>query len=261
MRFSANLGFLFTGESLPDAIRSAARHGFDAVECHWPFEEDPAAIVAALNETGLPMLSLNTSRGDVSAGDNGLAAIPGREAQARTAIDAAIDYACSIGCRNVHVMAGKAEGPGAFSAFTSNLAYAAERADLAGIGLLIEPLNTRDAPGYFLTSLDVARAVVGEVGVPNLRIMFDCYHMQIMGGDLLDRISRNLDHIGHIQFAGVPGRDEPDRGEVAYERLFVAVQELGFSGYFGAEYRPTSGSFKWLGALRHSIDNNPIPGR
>jgi 2-dehydrotetronate isomerase len=252
MRISANLGFLFREHPLPDAIRAAHRQGFDAVECHWPYEHDPAAVSAALNETGLRMIGLNTLRGDHQVGENGLAAVPGREDEARAHIDAALDYAAAIDCARVHVMAGRAEGSEAFSCFVANLRDGAKRAAASGMTLLIEPLNTRDAPGYFLRDLSAARAVIDAVASPAVKVMFDCYHLQIMGGDLLERFRESLHQVGHVQFAAVPDRGEPDRGEIAYDRLLPALAELGYDGCFGAEYKPISGSFRWLDAIRHS---------
>lgn len=252
MRISANLGFLFREYALPDAIRAARRQGFDAVECHWPYEHDPADVRAALKETGLPMLALNTLRGDHQAGESGLAAVPGRQDDARRHIDAALDYAVAIGCDRVHVMAGRAEGPDALSCFIANLRYGAARAIVSKITLLIEPLNTRDAPRYFLSDLRTACAVIDAVASPAVKVMFDCYHMQIMGGDLLERFRQSLPQIGHVQFAAVPDRGEPDRGEIAYDRLLPAMADLGYDGCFGAEYKSITRSFHWLDAMRHS---------
>jgi hydroxypyruvate isomerase len=161
--FSANLGFLWQELPLPDAIRAAKAAGFDAVECHWPYNFDTGAVAAALRETGLTMLGLNTSRGNVESGDNGLAAIPGREDEAQAAIRQAVDYAVAIGALNIHVMAGKAEGEAAHRTFVANLTYACERAAAHGITILIEPLNHRDAPGYFLKTSGQAVAIISQV--------------------------------------------------------------------------------------------------
>ena len=252
--FSANLGFLWTELSLPNAIRAAAAAGFEAVECHWPYDVDPSELAAALTETGLPMLGLNTRRGDVDAGDNGLCAIPGREAEAREAIDEALNYAKAIGCRNVHVMAGKtAQDAASTSCFVENLRYAADKAHDAGCGLLIEPLNTRDAAGYFLTSLEQAADILDKVASPSVKIMFDCYHIQIMQGDLLMRARAFSDLIGHIQFAGVPDRAEPDRSEVDYSFVLPQLREDGYESFLGAEYRPrtnTEAGLNWMQEFR-----------
>lgn len=245
MKLSANLGFLFRGLALPDAIRAARRQGFGAVEMHWPYEVDPVAIAAVLAETGMPLLGVNTARGDADAGDFGLSALPGREAEARAAIDEAVAWARAAGCRNIHVMAGKAAGGEAFGTFVANLRYAAGKASPDGIGILIEPLNPRDAPGYFLADLPTAlRAVEATDGAA--RVMFDCYHMQIVHGDLLRTVERHLSAIGHIQFAAVPDRAEPDHGEVDYRWLLRALADAGYAGFFGAEYRPLGGSFAWM---------------
>jgi len=252
-RFSANLGFLWAGLPLPDAIRAAKAAGFDAVECHWPYGIPAEAVKAALDETGLRMMGLNTRRGDVSAGETGLAALPGREAGARAVIDEAIEYARQIGAGNVHVMAGTAEGPAARTVFAANLDYAAALAAPHGITILIEPLNQYDAPGYFLSTTGQARALIEQVGRSNLKLMFDCYHVQVMEGDLTRRLASLMPVIGHIQFAGVPDRGPPDRGEVNYGHIFETIAELGWTAPLGAEYKPrgeTAETLGWLAASR-----------
>ncbi len=254
-RFSANLGFLWTELRLPDAIAAAANASFDAVECHWPYGVPAGETAAALSAAGLAMVGLNTVRGNVEAGDMGLSALTGREAEARAAIDQALDYAAQTDTRNVHVMAGIAEGGQAKRTFLDNLAYAAERARAHDIGIIIEPLNHRDAPGYFLKRSDDAAGLIGELGEPNVRMMFDCYHVQIMEGDLIRRLQRHLALIGHIQIAAVPSRREPDEGEIAYERLIGEIDRMGYSGFIGAEYRPrgtTDEGLGWLQAFRHA---------
>ncbi|GAA0298280.1 hydroxypyruvate isomerase family protein [Rhodovulum strictum] len=250
LRFSANLGFLFTDPALPDAIRAAARAGFNAVECHFPYAVPVAEVAAALAETGLPMLSLNTSPGDRARGEFGLAALPGREPQARAGIAQALDYAAATGTGAVHVMAGISHGAaGAEAAFRANLAHACDLAAARGITILIEPLNPRDVPGYHLASLDHALRIVAALDRPNLKILFDCYHMQITGGDLLTRFRAARDRIGHIQFAGVPDRAEPDRGEVDFRWLLSEFAAEGWTRPFGAEYRPRGDIAAGLGWL------------
>ena len=253
MRFSANLGFLWADRPLPDAIRAAKAAGFDAVECHWPYAHDPHNVKAALDETGLEMLGLNTSRGDVAAGENGLAALPNREAEARAAIDQALDYAHIIGAGAVHVMAGFASGATAHKTFLANLCYATTQAAEKGITILIEPLNHYDAKGYFLSTTAQAVAIIEEVKAPNLRLMFDCYHVQLMEGDLTNRLSRLLPVIGHIQFASVPDRGTPDHGEVNYGHIFSHIDSLGWAGPIGAEYKPkrdTDLTLDWMEQFR-----------
>jgi hydroxypyruvate isomerase len=250
MQFSANLGFLWTELPLPDAIRAAKAAGFDAVECHWPYAVDPAETKAALDETGLSMLGLNTLRGEVAGGENGLSALPGRESDARAAIDQAVGYAAAIGAPNIHVMAGFAEGADAHRTFIGNLRYACDAAAPHGVTILIEPLNRYDAPGYFLQTTDQAVAIMAEVGATNIRLMFDCYHVQLMEGDLSHRLRALQDKIGHIQFAGVPARGAPDRGEVNYSYIFGLIDELGYARPVGAEYKPQGPTEPTLGWLR-----------
>lgn len=247
MKFSANLGFLWADRPLPDAIRAAAAAGFDAVECHWPYDTPAEDVAAALKETGMTMLGLNTLRGDVAGGENGLAALPGRETDARAAIDQALAYARATGTGAVHVMAGFSGGPRAHATFCANLGYAARAAAPDGITILIEPLNHYDAPGYFLTTSSQAAAIIREVGHDNVKLMYDCYHMAIMEGDLSRGIQRNLPLIGHIQFASVPDRGTPDHGEVNYAHVFEVISGIGWDRPLGAEYKPVGDTGETLG--------------
>lgn len=245
--FSANLGFLWTDRPLPDAIRAAKAAGFAAVECHWPYDVPAADVMAALNETGLPMLGLNTRRGDVGAGENGLSALPGREAEARAAIDESIAYAAATEAQAIHVMAGFASGSSAHEAFVANLSYACEKAPDRTI--LIEPLNRHDAPGYFLQTTDQARSIITEVGAPNLKLMFDCYHVGRTEGDLTTRLTDLIALTGHVQFASVPGRGTPDQGEIDFGHIFRHIETLGWTKSLGAEYKPkgdTGASLGWM---------------
>ncbi|MDW3183513.1 hydroxypyruvate isomerase family protein [Roseobacter sp.] len=246
-RFSANLGFLWSDRPLPDAIRAAKSAGFDAVECHWPYDIPATEVAAALSETGLTMLGLNTRRGDVSAGENGLSALVGRENEAREAIDEALDYARQTGTGKVHVMAGFAQGEAARACFISALRYACDEAAPLGISILIEPLNHYDAPGYFLSTTTQAQQIIAEVDRPNLNLMFDCYHVQLMEGDLSHRLEKLMPLIGHIQFASVPDRGPPDSGEINYARIFDVVARLGFDAPLGAEYKSTQKTDETLG--------------
>lgn len=254
IRFSANLGFLWTDRPLADAIHAAAEAGFEAIELHWPYDVDPARVREALDETGLPVLGINTVRGDVAAGEFGLSALPGRTGDARKAIDQAFAYAAAIGAGNVHVMAGKASGPEARHTFVENLRHASRVGKEKGVSALIEPLNTRDVPGYFLTDAEAAQAIIDETGCDNIRIMYDCYHMTIMGADLVPGIEKHLPAIGHVQFAAVPDRGEPDQGDVDYAALLPAIVAAGYQGYLGAEYKPRGGNtdagLGWLADFR-----------
>ena len=250
--YSANLGFLWTEHSLPDAIRCAAKAGFDAVEFHWPYDTPAEEVRAALSETGLAVMGVNTVRGDAHAGENGLAALAGRETEARRAIDQALGYANEVGARAVHVMAGFASGDEAHAVFVENLRYACEQAAGSSITILIEPLNSYDAPGYFLSTTGQAVQLIEEIGEAKLKLMFDCYHVQLMEGDLTHLLHSLLPHIGHIQFASVPDRGPPDTGEINYRYLFGAMAELGYNEPLGAEYKPvgpTDNSLDWMKSL------------
>ena len=235
MKFSANLGFLWADRPLPDAIHAAHVAGFDAVELHWPYETPAEDVKAALDATGLPILGLNTRRGDVAGGENGLAALPGRIDEARAAIDEAIAYADVVGARAIHVMCGFASGVEASTQKT----------------ILIEPLNRHDAPGYFLSSTDQARDLISEVRAANLKLMFDCYHVGRNEGDVTTRLADLRDIIGHIQFASVPDRGAPDHGELDYAHIFATLAD--WPAPLGAEYKPggdTDATLGWLAQFR-----------
>jgi hydroxypyruvate isomerase len=238
-RFAANLGYLFAERPLIERFGAAAAAGFDAVELLFPYDVAPSAVKAELTRHGLTQLGINTPFG--REGEAGLAALPGREREWEAAFKRALDYVVAIGGRSIHCMAGcvaPEQRPAAEAVFIRNLAHAADEAGRAGIMLLIEPLNPRDRPGYFLTRVEHAADIVGKVGSANLRIQFDFYHAQIAGGDLTRRFEAHLPLIGHVQIAGVPGRHEPDEGEVNYPDIFAALDRLGYSGFVGCEYRP-----------------------
>ncbi|MEM6588296.1 MAG: TIM barrel protein [Pseudomonadota bacterium] len=241
-RFSANLGFLWQDRPLPDAIRAAKSAGFDAVEVHWPYDTPAADTLAALRDTGLPLLGLNTVRG--APGENGLSALPGREPEARAAIDQAIAYADAVGADAIHVMAGFTQGPKALATYEANLHYACTATNRT---ILIEPLNRHDAPGYFLETTTQARDVIETLALPNLKLMFDCYHVGRTEGDVITRLTDLLPLIGHIQFASVPDRGPPDHGELNYRVIFDHIASLGWNRPLGAEYRPAEDqSTSWI---------------
>lgn len=255
MKFSANLGFLWRELSLPDAIRAAQGAGFDAVECHWPFDTDPKAIHEALFETGLAMISLNTRPGGSETGDFGLAALPGREQEARAAIDEALAFAAEIGAGHVHVMAGICNGDQAGECFMANLHYACTKAQPLGITVLIEPINGKDVPGYFLADTKQACDLISALGNNNLALMFDCYHVAITEGDVLKRLEACLPLVGHIQFASVPDRGPPGTGDTDFQNLFDGIMNLGYDKPLGAEYRvygKTADTLDWLDRFRET---------
>ncbi|WP_370316167.1 hydroxypyruvate isomerase family protein [Sagittula sp.] len=252
LTFSANLGFLWTDRPLPDAIRAAGAAGFDAVECHWPYDIPAVSVLDALADTGLPLLSVNTRRGS-QPGDFGLSALPGREAEAHAAIAEAVNGAVALGARMVHVMAGKARGPKARAAYHNALRHACALAAPHGLTILIEPINQKDAPGYFLRDTAHARRIIETLGLPNLKLMFDCYHVQRAEGDVIHHLRDLLPVIGHIQFAGALDRGPPDEGELNYTAVFEEIAALGWTAPLGAEYRPgpdTDATLGWLARAR-----------
>lgn len=253
MVISANLGFLWTDLPLPNAIRAAGDAGFDAVECHMPYDTPADEVRLALSETGLSMVSLNTRTGD-HPDDFGVAALPGRQQLAKQYIDEAIEYAAAIDCRAVSIVAGKSgRTTEAETVYRSNLAYAAERAAGDGIGVLIEPLNTDVAADYHLVSADAGVETIAAVGASNLKLMVDCFHISVMDGALKPVFERVVDHIGHVQFASIPDRSEPDRGSTDYAQLLPWIAGLGYDGAFGAEYNPATtveAGLGWLDTVR-----------
>lgn len=257
-RFSANLGFLFADRPYPERVRAAARAGFPAVEMHWPYDVPPAEIVEALRQTGVAMLGLNTPRGNVGAGEFGLGAVPGREQEFHAGIEMCLDYAKAIGATALHCMAGTlvGEAEAAEETFIANLRLAADRAAAANVMLLVEPINHRDIPNYFLNRIEQAASILERVARTNVRIMFDCYHTQVTQGDLTRRLLDHWPLVGHVQIAAAPSRAEPDEGEIAYGAVFAALDRLGYGGWIGCEYRPRGGTdegLRWTGSLGVSL--------
>jgi 2-dehydrotetronate isomerase len=240
-RLAANLAYLFTERPLIERFGAAAAAGFRAVELQFPYDHSPAAVKAELARHGLTMLGLNTAPGRAAAGEFGVAAVPGREQEFAALFAQALDYVTAIDGRQIHCLAGKVppeQRPAAEGVFIRNLARAAETAAARDITLLIEPINPRDRPDYFLTRVEQAADIVAKVGRPNLRIQFDFYHVQIVGGDLIRRLEQHFPLVGHVQIAAVPSRHEPDEGEINYPEIFAALDRLGYRNWIGCEYRP-----------------------
>jgi 2-dehydrotetronate isomerase len=236
---AANLGLLFAERPFMERFGAAAAAGFGAVELLYPYEHAAAAVRAELGRHGLTQLGINTPVG--REGESGLAALPGREREWQDAFARALDYAVAVGARSVHCLAGcvpPEQRPAAESVFVANLARAAEAAAEAGIMLLIEPLNLRDRPDYFVSRVEHAADIVRKVGAPHLRIQFDFYHVQIVSGDLIRRFEAYRPLIGHLQIASVPERHEPDEGEVNYCEILAMLDRRGYAGFVGCEYRP-----------------------
>lgn len=258
-RFSANLGFLWADMPLLERLERAAAAGFRAVEMHWPYDTPAKEIRAACARLGLTLLGVNTSPG--RPGEFGLAALPGRGAEFETGFDMALRWCRDGGASMLHVMAGvipQDQWVEPRHALLANLDRAAERAAPFGVTLLLEALNPRDVPGYFYHSVDEVASVIAELGRPNVRMMFDCYHVGVGEGDLIRRFERHLPLIGHVQIAAVPSRAEPDEGEIAYDRVLAAIDATGYAGWIGCEYRPRTTVEAGLGWMRHFEPYSPV---
>lgn len=259
-RFAANLAYLFTERAFLERFGAAAAAGFRAVELQFPYDHAPSAVRAELARHELTMLGINTASGRAE-GEFGLAAVPGREADFAVLLRQALDYAVAIGARQVHCLAGKVPPelrPAAESVFVRNLASAAVTARERNITLLIEPINARNRPDYFLARPEQAADLIAKIGQPNVRIQFDFYHAQIMGGDLMRRFEKLLPLVGHVQIAAVPARHEPDEGEVNYPAVFDMLDRLGYQGWIGCEYRPrarTEDGLAWARSFGISAPN------
>lgn len=259
-RFDANLSFLYTEVPFLDRFAAAAHDGFRAVEFTFGYDFAAKEIAARLSAHHLEQVLINAPLGNPAAGDRGLASLPGREHEFAASVVTALTYAKTLSCPRVHIMAGLlAKGADSRqrarhrATFVRNLRFAAREAEEQGVTLTIEPINPRDVPGYFLTTQADAHAIREEADVPNLKVQMDLYHTQIVEGDLSAKLRQWLAQIGHIQIAGVPGRHEPDIGEINYRYLFALLDELGYTGWVGCEYRPregTSAGLGWMKTLR-----------
>ncbi len=248
-RFSANLGHLFPEYPLIERVGAAAKAGFKAIELQQPYEVAPSAMKAEIARHGLTILNINSPPG--ADGEPGLAAFPGREREFDALFAKALDYVTAIGGTSIHVLAGTVpphERPAAENAVVANLARAAGAAAAKNVFLLLEPLNQRDRPDYFFSRIEHIADVIVKVGRPNVKIMYDFYHVQVMQGDVLKRMEQHLPLIGHVQFAGPPARLPPHKGELNFPIIFDAVDAMGWKGWVGAEYGPggpTVESLSW----------------
>lgn len=240
-KLCANLTFLFTELPFLDRFAAAAEAGFDEVELAFPYDFGIDAIKARLEDARQRLVLFNTAQGDLAGGERGIAALPGREAEFRKAITAALEYATALGRPMIHVMAGiVAEGQRELAGrtFMDNLRWAAGEARIAGVQLVIEPLNRRDIPDYFVHTQSQAVDIIKAVGSVHLRLLFDIYHCQITEGDVTRRMVEHMPHIAHIQIADVPGRGEPGTGELAWRFIFNQIRNSAYSGSIGCEYKP-----------------------
>ena len=246
-KFAANLSMLYPELDFLDRFEAAAQDGFKAVEYLFPYAFESREIAARLKAHGLQQVLFNAPPGNWDGGERGLACLPGREAEFRQGMAQALDYAAVLDCPRIHVMAGLlplgAERSGLYSTYVSQLRWAATEAARQGVEVLIEPINQRDIPGFFLNRQDHAHQVIADVGASNLKVQMDLYHCQIVEGDLAMKLRQYLPtgNVSHIQIAGVPDRHEPDGGELNYPYLFSVLDALGYTGWVGCEYRPRAG--------------------
>jgi hydroxypyruvate isomerase len=258
IRLAANLSMLFNEHAFIDRFAAAAQAGFKGVEYLFPYAFAAEELRHALQEAQLEQVLFNLPPGDWEAGERGLASLPGREGEFRDSVIEALRYADVLNCPCVHAMAGllpkgadAATQADHHATYIRNLRFAASEAAKVGRDILIEPINTRDMPGFFLSRQAQAMAVLEEVGADNLKLQFDLYHCQIMDGDLIRHLERQFSAIGHIQVASVPERHEPNVGEIYYPAIFERLTALGYRGWVGCEYRPQADTRAGLGWGKH----------
>src|SRR5436190_2623847 len=240
-RFAANLAYLFTERPLIERFAAAAAAGFRAVELQLPYDHAPSAVRAELERHGLTVLGVNTAPGQSAVGEFGVTAVPGREQEFAAVFKQALDYITAIGGCQIHCLAGRVppeQRPAAEATFIRNLTWAADAAREKNVTVLIEPINPRDRPDYFLTRAEHAADIIAKVERPNVRIQFDFYHAQIVGGDLIKRFEKYFPLVGHVQIAAVPTRGEPDEGEVNYVQILAMLDRIGYGKWVGCEYKP-----------------------
>jgi hydroxypyruvate isomerase len=256
-KFAANLTMLFNEVAFLDRFAAARRAGFAGVEYLFPYEHDAKEIRRRLDEQGLTQVLHNLPAGNWGAGERGIACHPDRVTEFEEGVDRAIQYATALGCRQLNCLAGIApagvDDTRARTTFVTNLRGAARRLNNAGIRLLIEPINTRDIPGFFLRTTTQALEIMTEVGSDNLFLQYDVYHMQIMEGDLATTIQKHLDRIAHLQIADNPGRHEPGTGEINYDFLFDHLDRIGYTGWVGCEYKPAASTESGLGWMTRRV--------
>jgi hydroxypyruvate isomerase len=250
-RFCANLTMLYGEHGFLDRFAAAATDGFKGVEYLFPYDFAKEELKERLERHGLVQVLHNLPAGDWAGGERGIACLPGRVEEFRSGVARAIEYATALGCKQVNCLAGiaPADVPAAEvrRTFVENLRHAAPELAKAGIRLLIEPVNTRDIPGFYLNKSAQAVEIIEEVGSDNLWLQYDFYHTQIMEGDLVATFRRLKDRIAHVQVADNPGRNEPGTGEINYPWIFQAIDQEGYAGWIGCEYKPRAGTSEGLG--------------
>ncbi|WP_395661001.1 2-oxo-tetronate isomerase [Aestuariivirga sp.] len=251
-RFAANLSMMFTEWDFLDRFAAAADSGFGAVEFLFPYAHAPDIVARKLADAQLTQALFNLPPGDWDAGERGLACKPGRGAEFRASVETALAYAEATGVKRLHMMSGHGDrnDPAMHQTFVASLRHACERAAPLGIDILIEPINGRDMPGYFMNDFGFAAALIAELALPNLRLQYDIYHRQILHGDVTRSLEALMPVIGHVQVASVPRRNEPMTGELDDGRIFHHLDQLGYGGYVGCEYRPANGTLAGLSWMK-----------
>lgn len=256
-KFAANLSMLFTEVDFLDRFDAAADAGFQGVEYLFPYAFSAQEIKQKLEQNNLEQVLFNLPAGDWDAGDRGIAVDPNRIEEFQAGVPKAIEYAKALGCSQVNCLAGIVPDgvteQDAHNAFVINLRFAAQALKTEGIALVIEAINTRDIPGFFLNTTEQAKAVIKEVGSDNISVQYDIYHMQIMEGDLTPTMSANIGQIAHVQLADNPGRHEPGTGEINYPFVLKHLDDLGYQGWVGCEYKPkttTTEGLDWINLYR-----------
>jgi 2-dehydrotetronate isomerase len=247
LRFAANLSFMFTELPFLDRFDAAAKAGFKAVEYLSPFEAPKAEIAEKLQANGLTQALFNMAHGDFAKGERGMSGIPGREPEFAKAVEAALDYAITLQCKRLFAMAGLKHHGATRATYVANLKTAAKMCAPHGIDVIIEPINSRDIPGYLVNFTEDARSIIHEVGATNVGLQFDIYHRQVMQGDLMTAIREYAPLTRHYQIASPPDRGEPDAGEINYRSIFEEIINTGYTGFIGCEYRPRNGTLAGLG--------------
>ena len=254
-RFAANLSMMFNEVPFLDRFQAASVAGFTAVEFLFPYEHSPEEVAAKAKSAGTQVVLFNMPAGNWGAGERGITGLPGREQEFREGVEKALLYAEHLGTPRLHAMAGiapaGADAASCRATLIGNLKYAAEKLAARNITLLLEAINTRDMPGFIVSTQKDSHAICQAVGAPNLKMQMDIYHMQVMEGDLATSLKRYASQCGHIQIAGCPERHEPDTGEIRYEYLFRLLDEIGYPGWLGCEYRPagkTTDGLRWFSA-------------
>jgi len=259
LRFSANLGFLWSHLPLLERIKRAAASQFTAIELHWPYDTSPTEVRDACQRNGLKLLAANAPIGNGAVGESGLAALPGREADFKESFESSLVWCQQAGAQAIHVLPGIVpleQRDLATKTLVNNLQWAADLAARCNFTILLEAINQRDKPGYFYSTQAESNAIRATCERDNIKLMFDVYHVGVAEGDILTKLTALLPQIGHIQIAAVPSRAEPDEGEVRYEAVFSLLQAQAYAGWIGCEYKPRldpESGLAWVSAMGYGL--------